>query len=79
MVNKKYNVKQAIVPTIATVEGKHNEKYLAIVGYANRTIKTEICRGEQHELEAIIKNHLIPLGIPIYFGAPKEGYEYKLK
>lgn len=77
VVNKSYRVKQGLVPAIASNEGKYSEKYLALVGYLNKAEKVEICKGKQSQLEQIIKDYLLPLGIPVYIGAPKAGYEYK--
>lgn len=79
VVNKSYRVKQGLVPAIASNEGTHSEKYLALVGYINKSEKIEICKGKQDELESIIKNQLIPLGVPVFVGAPKAGYEYRTK
>ena len=76
VMNKSYNVQQGVGPGFAIVEGKHKEKYLALVGYSRNGEKIEICKGKQHELDEVIRNYIEPIEVPVYLGAPKSGYEY---
>lgn len=79
VMNKNYNVQQGIGPGISVVEGKHKEKYLAIVGYRRNGEITEVCKGKKHNLDKVIKTSIQPLDIPVYLGAPRKGYEYDPK
>lgn len=76
VIRKSYRVQQGAGPGVSIAEGKHNEEYLALVGYTNPIDKIEICKGKKQELDFIIRTHISPLGIPVYLGAPKKGYEY---
>lgn len=78
VVKKNYNVRQGVGAGISGAEGRHSEKYLALVGYYESE-RIEICRGTSSELQGIIKNVILPLKIPVYLGAPKKGYEYQMK
>lgn len=79
VISKAYNVKQGAASMLVVNEGTHNEKYLALVA---RNIKTknviEIVKGKKRELDLIIKFCILPLKIPIYLGAPKQGWEYSV-
>ncbi len=79
VVNKQYNVQQGVGPGIVIAEGKHREKYLALVGYKGTSENSEICKGKREELDEIIRKYVLPFKIPVYLGAPKKGYEYILK
>ncbi len=67
-----YNVQQGVGPGISITEGKHKEKYLAIVGYEKNGKKTEVCKGKKQELDHVTKTYIQPLELPVYLGAPKK-------
>lgn len=75
-INKKYTVYRSNL----ALTSEHREEYLAIVGRMGTSKKVvELCRGTKTELDSVIKHHIQPIGIPVYLGAPKKGYEYLVK
>lgn len=76
VMNKSYNVQQGVGPGISIGSGKHREKYVALVGYGKSSEVIEICKGKQQELDRIISDYILTLDLPVYYGAPKKGYEY---
>lgn len=78
VMNKSYNVMQSA--TGGMTSGKHKEEYFAIIGRDKKSKEhVELCKGSKSELDQIINKYIEPLGIPVYLGAPKKGYEYVIK
>ncbi len=78
VIRKSYNVSQAGGAGMSINKAKHREEYYAIVGRNKKTNEEEeICKGSKEELKTIIKQFILPLGIPVYVGAHKKGYEFK--
>ena len=75
IIRKEYNLTQI------GGHGKSSEtgvdEYLAIVARNIKTNETEeVCKGKKVQLDAVIKNYIQPLNVPVFKGAPKKGYEY---
>ena len=79
VIRKRYSVRQAGAAGLSINTGNHKEEYYAIVGKLKSDKAVyEICKADKSTLDLIIKDFIQPLGIPVFLGAPKKGYEYKL-
>jgi hypothetical protein len=77
VINKSFNVMQSGTHGMTT--GQFNEKYFAIVGRNKKSKNViEICKGSKDELNTIIKLYIQTKNIPVYLGAQKKGYEYRI-